>query len=129
MNSKGLAQLAWEKGMYILTASQGYQSAVESAELGGGHGFLTYALVEKGLKTREAAVDDQVELRHWLDFATQLVPQLQLALMQEAQKQGRGFGIVDGEDKIASPDQRSLQRPRVFYRREEEAQPFIVARP
>jgi hypothetical protein len=50
--------------------------------------------------------------------------------MQEAQKQGRGFGILDGEDKeFASPEQRSLQRPRVFYRREEEAQPFIVAKP
>jgi uncharacterized caspase-like protein len=130
MNSKGLAQLAWEKGMYILTASQGYQSALESADLGGGHGFLTYALVEKGLKTRDAAVDGQVELRHWLDFATQLVPQLQLASMQEAQKQGRGFAVVDGEDKeIASPEERSLQRPRVFYRREEEPQPFIVAKP
>src|SRR6266513_2187843 len=68
MNSKGLAQLAWEKGMYILTASQGYQSALESPALGGGHGFLTYALVEKGLKKREAAVDGQVELGHWLDF-------------------------------------------------------------
>src|SRR5208282_4617759 len=127
MNSKGLAQLAWEKGMYILTASQGYQSALESASLGGGHGYLTYALVEKGLKTSEAAVDGQVELRHWLDYATQLVPQLQLALMQEAQKQGRGFSVIDGEEKeIASPEQRSLQRPRVFYRREPEAQPFIV---
>jgi hypothetical protein len=53
-----------------------------------------------------------------------------LPSMQEAQKQGRGFAIVDGEDKqIASPEQRSLQRPRVFYRREPEAQPFIVARP
>jgi len=130
MNSKGLAQLAWEKGMYILTASQGYQSALESASLGGGHGYLTYALVEKGLKTSEAAVDGQVELRHWLDYATQLVPQLQLALMQEAQKQGRGFSVIDGEEKeIASPEQRSLQRPRVFYRREPEAQPFLVARP
>jgi WD40 repeat protein len=130
MNSKGLAQLAYEKGMYILTAAQGYQSALESAALGGGHGFLTYALVERGLKTQDAAVDGQVELRHWLDFATQLVPQLQLALMQQAQSQGRGIAIVDGEDKeIASPEQRSLQRPRVFYRREPEAQPFIVAKP
>ena len=130
MNSKGLAQLAYEKGMYILTAAQGYQSALESAALGGGHGFLTYALVERGLKTQDAAVDGQVELRHWLDFATQLVPQLQLALMQQAQSQGRGIAILDGEDKeIAAPEQRSLQRPRVFYRREPEAQPFIVAKP
>jgi len=130
MNSKGLAQLAYEKGMYILTASQSYQSALESAELGGGHGFLTYALVEKGLKTQDAAVDGQVELRHWLDYATQVVPQLQLASMQEAQKQGRRLVVVSGEEEeAASPEQRSLQRPRVFYRREAEAQPFIVARP
>jgi hypothetical protein len=98
--------------------------------LGGGHGFLTYALVEKGLKSREAAVEGQVELRHWLDFATQVVPQLQLALMQEAQKQGRRLVVVSGEDEEnASPEQRTLQRPRVFYRREADAQPFIVARP
>jgi len=116
--------------MYILTVSQGYQSALESAQLGGGHGFPTHALVEKGLKTRDAAVDGQAELRHWLDFATQLVPQLQLASRQEGQKQGQGFAVVDGEDKeIASPEQRSLQRPRVFYRHEPEAQPFIVAKP
>ena len=93
-------------------------------------GFPARTLVEKGLKTSEAAVDGQVELRHWLDFATQLVPQLQLASMQEAQKQGRGFAVLDGEEKeLASPEQRSLQRPRVFYRREPETQPFIVAKP
>ncbi|HCX29960.1 MAG TPA: hypothetical protein DHU55_09370, partial [Blastocatellia bacterium] len=49
MNSKGLAQLAYEKGMYILTAAQSYQAALEAAQLG--HGLLTYALVEEGLKT------------------------------------------------------------------------------
>src|SRR5207249_3838908 len=42
MNSKGLAQLAYEKGMYILTAAQSYQAALEAAQLG--HGLLTYAL-------------------------------------------------------------------------------------
>jgi hypothetical protein len=49
MNSKGLAQLAYEKGMYILTAAQSFQAALEAAQLG--HGYLTYALVEEGLKT------------------------------------------------------------------------------
>jgi hypothetical protein len=47
MNSKGLAQLAYEKGMYILTAAQSYQAAMEAEQLG--HGYLTYALVEEGL--------------------------------------------------------------------------------
>ena len=36
MNSKGLAQLAYEKGMYILTAAQSYQAALEAAQLGHG---------------------------------------------------------------------------------------------
>jgi WD40 repeat protein len=130
MNSKGLAQLAYEKGMYILTAAQSDQAALESAALGGGHGFLTYALVERGLKTSDAAIDGQVELRHWLDFAVQLVPQLELDLMQEAQKQGRGFANTANREKvIASEEERSIQHPRVFYRREPEALPFIVARP
>ena len=41
----GLAQLAYEKGMYVLTAAQGYQAAQELSELR--HGLLTYALVER----------------------------------------------------------------------------------
>src|SRR5262249_949655 len=48
MNSSGLAQLAYEKGMYILTAAQSYQVALEAAQLG--HGYLTFALIEEGLK-------------------------------------------------------------------------------
>ncbi len=77
MNSKGLAQLAYEKGMYILTAAQSYQVALESPQRG--HGYLTYALVQEGLKTPEADVDPQngdVTVREWLDYATQRVPQL-----------------------------------------------------
>ena len=48
MNSKGLAQMAYEKGMYILAAAQSYQAALEADEFG--HGLLTYALIEEGLK-------------------------------------------------------------------------------
>jgi hypothetical protein len=33
------------------------------------------------------------------------------------------------EAKAKDPKQRSVQRPRVFYRRELEAHPFIVAKP
>ena len=78
MNVKGLAQLAYEKGMYILTAAQSYQVALESPQRG--HGYLTYALVQEGLKTGEADIDPengQVTVREWLDYATQRVPQLQ----------------------------------------------------
>ncbi len=131
MNSKGLAQLAYEKGMYILTAAQSYQAAQEAARLG--HGFLTYALVEEGLKKAAAdkePEDGQVLIREWLDYATERVPQMQEEKMIE-QLRGRGLNIafVEGEERVAEPEKRSVQRPRVFYRRELEAQPLIVARP
>ena len=130
MNSRGLAQLAYEKGMYVLTAAQSYQAAMEAAKLG--HGYLTYALVEEGLKTSAADIqpaDGQVFLREWLDYATQRVPQMQEEKLKEAQ--GRQLeqvvAFVPGEEKT-DPAKRNLQRPRVFYRRELEAEPFIVAR-
>ncbi|MBI4610870.1 MAG: caspase family protein [Candidatus Rokubacteria bacterium] len=130
MNSKGLAQLAYEKGMYILTAAQGYQAALEAAQLG--HGLLTYALVEEGLKTAAADTapkDGQVVMREWLDHTTLRVPQLQTAMMKEGRSRGNEIAFVDGEEKIQELDKRSLQHPRVFYRREVEAQPLVVAKP
>ena len=130
MNSKGLAQLAYEKGMYILTAAQSYQAALEAAQLG--HGLLTYALVEEGLKTPVADTeprDGAVSAREWLDFATERVPQIQ----EDKMKQSRGVGIeiafTEGEQNIADPQKRTLQRPRVFYRRELDANVLVIARP
>ena len=130
MNSKGLAQLAYEKGMYILTAAQSYQAALEAAELG--HGLLTYALVEEGLKT--AAADNEpkdgvVNAREWLDFATERVPQMQEEKTKELRGLGLNIAFTEGEQKIADPEKRSVQRPRVFYRREMEANPLVVAKP
>jgi uncharacterized caspase-like protein len=129
MNSKGLAQLAYEKGMYILTAAQSYQAALEAAQLG--HGLLTYALVEEGLKT--AAADNEpkdgvVNAREWLDYATDRVPQMQEDKMKATRGLGIGIAFTEGEQKT-DPDKRSVQRPRVFYRREIEANPLVVAKP
>jgi hypothetical protein len=130
MNSKGLAQLAYEKGMYILTAAQGYQAALEAGQFG--HGLLTYSLVEEGLKTSAADVapkDGQVLVREWLDYTTLRVPQLQVALMKEGRRQGREIVFVDGEESVKEIEKRSLQHPRVFYRRQAEPQPLVVAKP
>jgi len=129
MNSKGLAQLAYEKGMYILTAAQSYQAAQELSELQ--HGLLTYALVEEGLRRRSADTapqDGTVLLREWLNYATDRVPQLQMDRMRQASQRGRGLAYVEGEERLAEVEQRNVQRPRVFYRRELEAQPFVIAR-
>jgi len=130
MNSKGLAQLAYEKGMYILTAAQSYQAALEAAQLG--HGLLTYALVEEGLKSGAAdnePKDGIVNAREWLDFATERVPQIQEQKMKESRGLGLNIAFTEGEQKIADPEKRSVQRPRVFYRREMEASPVVVAKP
>jgi WD40 repeat protein/uncharacterized caspase-like protein len=130
MNSKGLAQVAYEKGIYVLTAAQGYQAALEVKELG--HGLLTFALVEEGLKTAvadSAPKDGQVTAREWLDYASMRVPQLEESQMEAAHKAGRELFFVDDERGTAvGPQLRSLQRPRVFYRREQEPQPFVIAR-
>ncbi len=126
MNSSGLAQLAYEKGMYILTAAQSYQAALEAAELG--HGYLTFALIEDGLKKGLADKDpkDGMALaREWFNYAEERVPQ-----MQEREMQTRLLlDFAGNEAKGKDPKQRSIQRPRVFYRRELEARPFVVAKP
>ncbi|HJZ68759.1 MAG TPA: caspase family protein [Blastocatellia bacterium] len=125
MNSKGLAQLAYEKGLYILTAAQGYQAAIEAAELG--HGFLTYALVEEGLKEAAAdrePADGRILIREWVDYAVARVPEMQASALEG----DRGLKIVyvPGDERVSDPTKRNLQRPRVFYRRELEPQPLVI---
>jgi len=126
MNSSGLAQLAYEKGMYILTAAQSYQAALEAAQLG--HGYLTFALIEDGLKKGLAdkdPKDGQALAREWFNYAEERVPQ-----MQEREMQTRLLlDFAENEAKAKDPKQRNIQRPRVFYRRELEARPFVVAKP
>ncbi len=128
MNAKGLAQLAYDKGMYILTAAQSYQAALEAPQVG--HGLLTFALVEEGLK--QAMADDQpqdgqIMLREWLDYATNRVPEMQLNKIKTARGLGLNLSFKDDERGL-EPERRSGQRPRVFYRREVEAQPLVIAK-
>jgi len=54
------------------------------------------------------------------------VPQLQLAAMRDSAERGRKVAVVRGEETEADPLKRSLQQPRIFYRREPERTPFVV---
>jgi WD40 repeat protein len=129
MNSKGLAQLAYEKGMYILTAAQSYQAAQEASTLG--HGLLTYALIEEGLKQAAAdsdPKDGQVWVREWFDYASTRVPNMQLEKMKQARGVGLNLSFVGGEERVPNLERRTTQTPRVFYRRESEGRPLVVAR-
>jgi WD40 repeat protein/uncharacterized caspase-like protein len=129
MNSKGLAQLAYEKGMYILTAAQSYQAALEAAQLG--HGLLTYALVDEGMKAMaadEEPKDGLLQAKEWLDYATERVPQMQLEKLKQARALNLNLAFAEGDETAADPEKRSVQRPRAFYRRELETSPLVLAR-
>ncbi len=60
-----------------------------------------------------------------------VLPQEQVdQLMKEAQDvRSVKVAFVKGEEQIADPAERNVQRPRVFYRRELETQPLVIAKP
>jgi len=115
--------------MYILTAAQSFQAAQEVNVVG--HGLLTFVLLEEGLKQSAAdhePEDGEVQVREWLDYATSRVPLMQLDKMKEAGARGADLSFAEGERGL-NVERRSGQRPRVFYRRELEAQPLVIALP
>jgi uncharacterized caspase-like protein/WD40 repeat protein len=127
MNSRGLAQLAYEKGMSILAASQAYQAALESARLG--HGYLTFALVEEGLKSDVAdrtPTDGAVTIEEWFEHAVRRVPELQSQAIDAARETGRALRFEVGPTR---PWESRVQTPRAFARRDAPAAPLIITRP
>ncbi len=69
LNPRGLARLAYEKGMYLLAASEAKQPARELERLG--HSVLAYALFREGLQERKAdrrPLNGRIELREWLSY-------------------------------------------------------------
>ena len=126
LNSTGFGQLAYEKGMFIMTAAQSPQTAVTSARVG--LGLLTYALVEEGLKQMladTAPKDGKVSMLEWMEYATARVPMLSELEQQKNLKNLRHH--ADLSEVVEQ--QRDVQRPRIFYRRETEPQSFIIAMP
>ncbi|MCY7376835.1 MAG: caspase family protein [Pyrinomonadaceae bacterium] len=125
MNSKGLAQLAYEKGMYILTASQSVESAYVSQTLK--HSYLTYALVEEGLKSAVAdtnPADGQLLLREWFEYASRRVSLIREEEISNLTKAEQAKKLTEVTVKTGG----GTQRPRVFYRKQIERQPMVVAR-
>ena len=80
MGSRGLGQLAYDKGMYVLAASAADDVALEIDAVK--HGLLTYALVREGLEQKEArrhriALEGtRLTLGDWFSYAEQRVPDL-----------------------------------------------------
>lgn len=116
MNTKGLAQLAYEKGIYVLTASQNIEVAYEAEAFK--HSYLAYALLKEGLKEGLADVnrDGNIFLQEWFDYANKRVPHLRKLRFKRKE-------LVEVEG-----DEQKVQRPRVFYTREEGAKTFLIGR-
>jgi hypothetical protein len=77
MGSRGLGQLAYDKRMRILAASQASNPAFEDVRLG--HGLLTYALCRDGLDKGAADFDPRdgrITLGEWVKYGAQRVPGL-----------------------------------------------------
>jgi WD40 repeat protein len=81
MGSRGLGQLAYDKGMRVLAATQADDVALEEPNLR--QGLLSYALIKDGLEARQAdnrPADGIITLNEWLRYGVERVP----ALYQEA---------------------------------------------
>ncbi|MDT7780869.1 MAG: hypothetical protein QOC99_3381 [Acidobacteriota bacterium] len=77
MGSRGLGQLAYDKGMRILTATQADDVAVGSGKIE--QGLLSYALTHDGIKSGGADYkpkDALITLREWLEYGEGRVPKL-----------------------------------------------------
>lgn len=105
LNSHSLGQLAFDKGIYVLAASQAYQSAIESTQYH--HGLMSEALIE-GLKSTEAdtSQDGFVDIQEWIQYASRRVPELQTSRSDRVGS-SRGFENDDVEGDW-------LQRPRAL---------------
>lgn len=108
MGSRGLGQLAYDKRMRILAASQSNQAARESEALH--QGLLSYALTEEGLVEGKAdwkPVDQKITVGEWLSYAADAVPK---SLEAGAVKTTRGMTRIGAP----TPHAKSAQIPAVF---------------
>jgi len=109
--SQGLGQLAYDKGILVLAASQVDQFAFERS----GNGVLTSALVNDGLHGRRANVDGQpgITLREWLAYGEP------------------GVVAIDGTARSGRLDgrraRRVAQQPRLFAYRDLGEELYVLA--
>ena len=116
MGDSGLGQLAFDKGIRILAATQADDLAFEDPALG--QGLLTYALAGEGLTDSGGKADlngdGRILLDEWLLYATRRLPSLsedvRVGRLTSSASGQRGFVLLDG-----SPARRPrAQEPSLF---------------
>lgn len=111
MGSRGLGQLAFDKGMRILASSQADKAALESDRLE--QGLLSYALVRDGLERKEADFlpkDREITLSEWLCYGTRRVPTLYVEVGEGRIQGVRGIHIT----REGGPAAAAQQQPTLF---------------
>jgi hypothetical protein len=114
MGSRGLGQLAYDKGMRILAASQSTESANETLETK--MGLLSYALVREGLEENQADYkpkDEQIWLSEWLGYAMGRVPEF-YKKPNEGPLKRREKGTLLMSPKKPTKEFPALQQPALF---------------
>jgi WD40 repeat protein len=109
MGNPGLGQLAYDKRIRVLAASQATQPAGEAGALG--MGYLSYSLVKNGLEGNEAdwqPKDGAIWLREWLEHGVDRVPRL-YENVREGKDTVSSRGIVMRHNNAVS-----LQTPALF---------------
>lgn len=95
MGSRGLGQLAYDKGMRVLAAAQTNNVALELRTLK--HGLLSYSLLQdgivRGLADSNTPKDGAVTTREWLAYAVKGVPELYKKVIE-----GKAKLAIGGED-------------------------------
>jgi uncharacterized caspase-like protein len=127
LNARGIAQLAYEKGAYVLAASQSNQAALEFQRLG--HGILTYTLIEKGLNAfgSDTNGDGRITAGEWLRYAGEQVPIEQTSLASVLSASGR---LLRSSGRLVSVagEPVTTQRPRSYFRRDRADDWLITSR-
>jgi hypothetical protein len=104
MGSQGLGQLAYDKRIRVLVASQSDATAAEDQQLR--MGLLTYELTQQGLEKGKAdwkPVDGKITVGEWLSYAAKEVPLF-------FEQPGKEKGFMDRADQM----QRRTQVPALF---------------
>ncbi|OYU14206.1 MAG: hypothetical protein CFE37_12190 [Alphaproteobacteria bacterium PA4] len=114
LGKAGLGQLAFDKGIRILAASQADAVALEFGSIG--HGLLSYSLFHDGLNglAADRSGDEELHVDEWLAWSAARVPELatELAAPAKAPPPSGGSGLID--EGMPPPRHSTVQRPVLF---------------
>lgn len=116
LGDKGLGQLAYDKGIKILVATQAEDVAFEDSKLR--HGLLTYALAgpDEGLVQADGfldgSLDDRISLDEWINYPIYRLPTLNddARITGGSEVEGSSFRFPGRVEQVF----RKIQQPTLF---------------